>query len=497
MGNLENLRKANERAELWPTISDALDTYLRRRATGADPYERIWRLIHVWEATAITIAAAAISRIRLTPGCEQVWLRCREYCHGRQWDAVKKQIAQGQGALDGSTDQWINVLFEIAKMESATGFLDTTKKLLNAEQIHLGSLVEAWGVACDVPPDARRELVAVKHALRHVNAFRNRLAHVPFPHDPLAQIADALEQVTEELFSVEPLPWKAFVDGQPNSALVGGLLCKKFVLHGNQMTPLNGAISGEEEMRFAHPGRKPKDGVEWESWKSSPFVLVDQMMRPHILTRLKEEAVGTWEYTRFRAEANAVITEDDTVRISDLPLPRSQDYETKEDKEAAAHGQQTAQGSQLETGPEKEGVAETFDEAINAMRTEDYDAAIPFFEKLSFERPQYHIAWLRLGVALREKGVRVAEQNLQEGAELLKKAVEALTKASGHIDPDYQAQAFYERSKAHFQIVRFGITANADRQEARKDAEEACRLSPDPRLASWLELLEQRGFSKG
>ena len=60
-----------------------------------------------------------------------------------------------------------------------------------------------------------------------------------------------------------------------------------------------------------------------------------------------------------------------------------------------------------------------------------------------------------------------------EGAELLKKAVQGLTKAAGHMDPDYQAQALYERSKAHFQIVRFAMTANADRQEARKDADEA------------------------
>jgi len=466
---------------------------MRRHATGVDPYERIWRLIHVWEATAITIAATGISRIRLTPGCEQTWLRCREYCHGRQWDPVKKQIAQGQGALNGSIDQWINVLFEIAKLESATGFLDASRKLLNAEQIHLSSLVEAWGVACDVPADARRELVTVKHAMRHVNAFRNRLAHVPFPHDPLAKIADALEKVTEELFSVEPLPWKVFVDGQPNSALVGGFLCKGYVLHGNQMTPSGRFGSGQpEEMQFVHPGRKLKGDLEWEAWRASPFVLVDQMMRPHILTRLKEEAVGTWEFTRFRAEANAVITEDDPSWISDLPLPKSQDYEKEEDKEAAASGQQKVEGTTLWNGAESLAVAQTFDEAINAMRAEDYDAAIPFFEQLSHERPQYHIGWLRLGVALREKGVRVAEHDAEEGTDALKKSVDALTKAAGHIDPDYQAKALYERSKAHFQIVRFGMGANGDRQEARTDAEEACRLSPDPKFARSLSEKDHR-----
>jgi hypothetical protein len=61
----ENIDKASTRNELWPTIADALDTFLRRSATGADPYERIWRLIHVWESTSITLAAAAMSRIRV------------------------------------------------------------------------------------------------------------------------------------------------------------------------------------------------------------------------------------------------------------------------------------------------------------------------------------------------------------------------------------------------------------------------------------------------
>src|SRR5437879_2490428 len=110
MAKLENLRKANQHNHIWPTVSDALDTYLRRLATGADHYERIWRLIHVWEATEITLAGAAMSRIRSMPEFEQVWLRCREYCHGRQWDPVTKQITNGQGALTGSIDQWVNVL---------------------------------------------------------------------------------------------------------------------------------------------------------------------------------------------------------------------------------------------------------------------------------------------------------------------------------------------------------------------------------------------------
>lgn len=197
----ENIDKASTRNELWPTIADALDTFLRRSATGADSYERIWRLIHVWESTSITLAAAAMSRIRVLGEHQSLFLRCREYCYGRQWDRLTKQSKSSQGALQGSIDQWIDILWEVAKFESGQGFLGALHRLLDAEEIHLGPLVQAWSLACDVPSDSRKETFSVKQAMRHMNTFRNRFAHVPFPHDPLSKIADALETITEELFS--------------------------------------------------------------------------------------------------------------------------------------------------------------------------------------------------------------------------------------------------------------------------------------------------------
>jgi hypothetical protein len=56
--------------------------------------------------------------------------------------------------------------------------------------------------------------------MRYVNSFRNRLAHVPFPHDPLGEVADALEAATEQLFSILPLPTAHEKNGQ-SSALTG------------------------------------------------------------------------------------------------------------------------------------------------------------------------------------------------------------------------------------------------------------------------------------
>lgn len=41
MPNTPNIESANNSGFLWPTIADALDTFLRRRHNRADAYERV------------------------------------------------------------------------------------------------------------------------------------------------------------------------------------------------------------------------------------------------------------------------------------------------------------------------------------------------------------------------------------------------------------------------------------------------------------------------
>jgi len=78
---------------------------------------------------------------------------------------------------------------------------------LNESAIDMGPLISSWAKACDVPPEFRKaDPVEVRTAMRYVNSFRNRLAHVPFPHDPLGEVADALEAATEKFFGVSPPP---------------------------------------------------------------------------------------------------------------------------------------------------------------------------------------------------------------------------------------------------------------------------------------------------
>lgn len=288
------------------------------------------------------------------------------------------------------------------------------------------------------------------------------------------------------------MPWKALGTGQPNSALVGGLVFNRRTLRGSLV--FRSDLDSSDKIRFVHPGRKQKADDVLEDWDSSPFIYIDQMMRPHILTRIKDETVATWEYTRFRAEANALITHDDKVRLVDLPPPRMQEYDVAEDKEVAGDVVTVPQAPTLDDGIASAALpAQSFEEAIDAMRSEEYDRAIPFFRSLTSKRPNYHIGWLRLGVALREKAVRLTDDD-NDAARYLNEAVEAFTKASGHIDTDYKAEAFYHRSKAHYHLARRMQEDREQRSAAVKDADQACKLSADPEYARWREHLERLGF---
>lgn len=69
MPMIPNIEAANNSGFLWPSISDAVDTFLRRRHNNAAPYERVWRLIHLWEAAEITLSLADVPAPRRSRMC--------------------------------------------------------------------------------------------------------------------------------------------------------------------------------------------------------------------------------------------------------------------------------------------------------------------------------------------------------------------------------------------------------------------------------------------
>jgi hypothetical protein len=482
MLRLTKLERACENNFLWPTIAEAVETFLRRRGCDADCYERIWRLIHIWESVEITLAGAVLARYAAGSCPIERLRKCREYFYGTSWDQVTGTMRRSQGASEGSIDQWINIIEEASKDEnSPSPYITSLRAFLQTESIELGPLIQAWSRTCDAPPEAGSDKgVRVRQAMRLINTFRNRLAHVPFPHDPLETLTASLEAITEQLFSVEPPPSAHQLAGK-SSPLTGSFLVRGHQLHGTLARTVDGVEANEPQFIFPCPGQA-SNLTAHEIWPAAPFVHVDLMMRPHALTRVKDEE-GTAEYVRFKAEANAVINLYETRIHEVLPTPKASEYSVGEDEIPKAG----------EAGITSDA---SFAAAINAIRNEEFDDAIGFFSELTETRPDYHIAWLRLGHARREKAVRLPQEESAQAVQLLHLAIENLTKASEHRDPDYAAQALYERSKAHFHLAKRGHDSPVHYEQALQDANEAMKKHLDWKFDSWLNYLQNAPHSK-
>lgn len=189
-------------------------TFIRRRSAEADGYELTWRLIHVWEAVATVLTGAITSRLRTLLGSDEAYLRCREHLHGRTWDPLSRTFNRSQGALDGSATRRLDILWDLDNIDTnGSRFIDSSKRFMQSGGLPLRSLVSSWKQICDVPPEVTAsDEFTVREVFRHVNTFRNRFAHVPFPYDEMAKVSDTLAEVTEQLFSVEPRPWQSFPD---------------------------------------------------------------------------------------------------------------------------------------------------------------------------------------------------------------------------------------------------------------------------------------------
>ncbi len=176
MKELQNIERANENNFLWSSIADAVDTFLRRRE-HADAYERIWRLIHIWEAVTTTLSGAAVCRLRhFGVEAETLYLKVREHLFGVTFDKIDKRLKAGQGALDGSNDKRIEVLRVIQKADGFTSeFLNRLKLLLEwpdgvtdepgsdsgsenrvAARKASAALLDVWKRVCDVPGAAEQ-----------------------------------------------------------------------------------------------------------------------------------------------------------------------------------------------------------------------------------------------------------------------------------------------------------------------------------------------------
>jgi hypothetical protein len=420
----------------------------------------------------ITLAAAAISRLRGL-GKDQEYLKLRERCYGITWNSTEASLEKGPGALDGSIDKWIEIIQYIPGLDlQDSKFLTALQGFLVGEElgIDLAPLVRAWGRACDVPPSVLSEKVSVKDAFQAINSFRNRFAHVPFPYDQVQEIYREIENCTFNIFELPPTA------ANNKSPLSGCFALKDSILQGaGYSKPLSDGWQAVENETFVWDKSEP------ETWDARPFVFLDKMMRPYLLSRLKNEA-GSWEYVRYLAEANAVYGVSNSDLLKLLPRPHEADYRKDEPPtevpiqiDAVNHGDRTITRRE---------------EASAAIRSRDFEPVIPFLKAEVEQRQNYHSGWHRLGYAQREYAVDLMDTEPEKAAELLRESIVSFTHATNHSERQYEAEAYYNRSKAHWRLWR--LTQDAEEfKKATEDAKRAATYSYDNRFVSWNEFLNE------
>ena len=509
-----SLDRACEHGYLWPVVADAVETYRNTRIVQGGKYELVWRLIHLWEVIAMTLVAASVSRIQALrtevdsdarKSLLETFLRAREALYGKSWDESTGASERRQAALQGSMDSWLEVLGRLSKTtEPRSAFLLAVASFLGRpDAIEPSSFLSGWKRSCDVPVDASKGKWGVLDAFRFINSFRNRFAHVPFPPDSLEQLNSGLEDVTNQLFDVEPRPTchehkpSTNVEERASSPLTGGLIHRGHAFIGREKKALDEEAS--DEVLFGWPCPRDKKGSFPERWQACPFVHIDTGLRPHLLTRLIDEEEAIWEYTRYRAEANAVLRVRKHEHLEFLPVPNINDYAPT--PVADARGGVTDSGPVAQAAAEappvailgEEGVERdrrvTIQLAVREILEGEYDRAIPILQGLVQQDADYHVAWLLLGRATREKALRIASEHPDEGLRLLHDSVSQLSEAIKHGESRYRAEGYYQRSKAYYHLAGRTI----DHQfwpPSVEDAQRACSLSYETKYLTWLDHLE-------
>ena len=82
------------------------------------------------------------------------------------------------------------------------------------------------------------------------------------------------------------------------------------------------------------------------------------------------------------------------------------------------------------------------------------------------------------------------EANPEVAERLLRDSVQSFGRATAHNDPQYEAEAYYNRSKAHWRLWRL-IQDRGEFVSAFKDAQTAAARFYDHKFISWSEFLNE------
>lgn len=499
---------------LWTPIANALEAY--RRRVVIDPkaeYEHIWRLIHIQEALAVSLASLMAARLAhvVDPSDANSLRTLREALTGLRPDADGSDDDDDvePSPWGGSIGAWIELLRRFGKsaIRPEDPFLAALATYLSSTPNRSLAFVDAWARIAPVPATFRDPALDRVGRLGAINSFRNKLAHVPVPQRLLADLhrgmrVEVLDGLTEKFNPETDANSPAFLATSYREPLTGILFCGKTFLTGANEVGIDAMRNSDLAVVEAGFGK----GSTTVEWPVEPFFRIDGEAKAALLFRvsdLQREPGATGydgEYHRFAAELEPVTyatIPTDTLapwipRAHDDPPPSSQPTLPASPDLIAA----SAASKQHTRNAEGRDVEEPATDSVRSPRElrrlgeeafvrRDYPSAVVYFDALAEvgDAAQYNdVAQSKHGAALWRAAERARAH--EPAGPLIERAIELLKGAERHRDPRYAARSAYECSKALWHLWR-STTEREHLLAALAAAERAVARSPHEAFISW------------
>lgn len=520
---------------LWTPVANAWEAYRRRlisdqKSTRAT-YEHIWRLIHIEEALTVMLGAALASRLL---DCWHTLLEksadlsaLRGMVTGVRVGEPSPPATFAEHCLKGSIAAWTDVLNRFGKPEANRDcpFCSALAIYLNEELHEPIAFLDVWKRIAPVS-DTYLSVHSRIGRLQAINAFRNKIAHVPIPEKLLSGIHKGLRREILSLLTTE----KTLI----SSDAMSDLETTKWhpVLKG-KLANCDGCVSGSAVHSAIDVANGKDETVKyiWQSdeadrqtnsiqWPATPFVRLDGELKVLLLFRVDgledpDEESFTGEYHRFSAESEPVqqqIIRNDEIRpwipprpASPVPPPPvSPPPPTQTDPERGKKRIPPEGARKREHLPETkiqllhpappDTTTSTPEELRNFgerfFRDRLYADAVNSFEALRKTGDERYndVARLRHGSAL----WRVAERDIDDHnkkIEAIEQAIALLLQATHHRDLKYRALSYYQLSKAQWHLWRYRHNDQKLLDDALMNARNAAKLDYDPTYMSWHDRL--------
>jgi hypothetical protein len=274
-----------------------------------------------------------------------------------------------------------------------------------------------------------------------------------------------------------------------------------FFLTGSDMGRDNAACDSQDEQVRIQPGAQ-NDEEPSTPWSAEPFFFVDSECKVSLLFRIPEIDLLSdsfpAEYHRFAAEFEPVHR----ARVSStmihpwIPKPPPAEPTPQPDVPAPeGDGPPGQPATVVEVAPEptyelkgNETPQDLRTLAEDAFRHRKYHAAVAAFNALAKTGDfRYNdVARSKHGGALWRSAILDQEESLNAKTAKIEEALRLLKQASHHIDPRYQARAFYESSKAQYHLWKLSGDETS-LQKALAAAREAAQTDYEVAYITWLE----------